>query len=59
VTIFSISNLANFLNPEIFTYHQALLPALIQALSDPNEKVVKQAVASVDLFSESLEDSMH
>lgn len=31
--IFCASNLASFLNPEIFTYHQALLPPLIQALS--------------------------
>jgi len=36
-----------------------VLPPLISALSDSNEKVVKQAVASIDLFSESLEESMH
>jgi hypothetical protein len=58
VAIFCVSNLANFLNPEIFTYHQAVLPQLITALSDSNEKVIRQAVASVDLFAESLEESV-
>jgi hypothetical protein len=34
------------------------LPPLIQSLNDSNEKVIRQAVASIDLFAESLEDSM-
>lgn len=58
VAIFCVSNLANYLNPEIFTYHQAVLPQLIASLSDKNEKVIRQAVASIDLFAESLEESV-
>jgi len=58
VAIFTISNMAEFLNPEIFSYHQIFLPSLIKHLQDPNEKVVKQAMASIDLFSEYLENNI-
>jgi hypothetical protein len=34
VTIFVISNLAEFLNPEVFAYHQMIMPVLVEFMED-------------------------
>ncbi len=34
VTIFVISNLAEFVNPEVFTYHQMIMPVLMEFMLD-------------------------